>query len=199
MVVMVRRVAAGAVLVLASVFVVGCASNNTDLPSLGGTQLSGPKGVAQSPEQQATGGAMEAVTRYYVVLSRVLTGGDEAEFETVVGPDYLDPLKRELGALRAPGVTITGKVSVAGSPDPSRVVAPQDSDKNPIPGEAQVELRVCEDRTQLKVTGAPAQAVGPQTRLRRFQLINTAWPDPKTWKIARQYVPFQDTSCDSLY
>lgn len=177
----------------------GCAQNDTTLPNLGGPQLTGAPGVMKSPAQQATEGASEVLTSYYAVLSRVLTGAaDPAELNSSVSADYLGQITKEIEGLRGPDVTITGSVRPAKFSPGLSIVAPQDANRNPIPGEAKVELKVCEDRTALKVEGAPADKVPPQTRLRRYVLINRAWPAPG-WTIERQLVPFADYSCDKAY
>ncbi|MBF6333614.1 hypothetical protein [Nocardia transvalensis] len=194
-----RRVTMVRLAVVLAITVAACTSNRTDLPALNGPVLTGPPGVAKSPEQQATEGATAAITHYYEVLSRVLTGaGDPGELASVAAPPYLDQLQREVGDVKGPDATIAGTVR-AGAVSPVKVVAPQDENKAPIPGEAQAEMRVCEDRSGLKVTGKPTDAAVTSSRLRRFFLVDAGWPAPQSqWVIQRQYA-MPNTACDKPY
>lgn len=181
-------------LALLALSVPGCASNTTDLPSLGAA-LTGPPGVLKSPEQQVTEQATAAISHYYEVLTRVTTGGPADELGTVAAAPYLDQLRREIDDLRR-DTTITGTLR-AGSVSSVKVVAPQDDQKAPIPGQAQAEMRVCEDRSRLAVTGRAADALPPPTRLRRFVLINSGWPQGQ-WVITNQFA-MPGTDCTKPY
>lgn len=176
-----------------------CANNHTELPAaLNAPVLTGPPGVMKSPEQQVTEQATAAISHYYDVLSRVTTGtAQDSDLGSVASGAYLGQLAREIHDLKGPNVTITGSVR-AGAITPVKVVAPQDNKKDPIPGQASAELRVCEDRSTLNITGKPAGAPPAQTRLRRFVLVNPSWPAAGTWTITTQFA-MPNTSCASAY
>ncbi|GAB4590063.1 hypothetical protein [Nocardia sp. IFM 10818] len=173
-----------------------CTSNSTDVPNLAGAALTGPPGVLKSPEQQATEQATAAITRFYEVLTRVVTGGADEELEAVATAPYLDQLRRELADLRAPEVRVTGSLRAAAASS-VKIIAPQDEEKAPIPGQASAELRVCEDRSRLQVSGRDPASLPSQTRLRRFVLINPGWPQGN-WVIAQQFA-MPNTDCTKQY
>lgn len=184
-------------LVAAALASASCANNQTVLPALDDPVLAGPEGVLKSPEQQATEQATAAITRYYQVLSGVLSGATaEAELASVASAPYLQQLQREVHDLKSPEVRIAGTVR-AGAVAPVKIVAPQDREKAPIPGQAQAEMRVCEDRAGLTVTGKPADSLPSAARLRRFVLTNPQWPAGQ-WVIERQFA-MPDTACDKPY
>ncbi|QIS22821.1 hypothetical protein [Nocardia terpenica] len=159
----------------------GCSRVTTGPIPAHGTGLSGPAGVAASPEQQAVDQATALLRNYYAVLTRLVRddGADLKALRTVSSGDQVDRARREVAKLRTgEGIDPT----LIGS-RPTRHTVPKDPDTGaPAPGHATIDFDTCvgadRDRSASVIT----------------TLDDPDWPDPAGWRVTRT-VALPDQRC----
>ncbi|WP_157778003.1 hypothetical protein [Nocardia terpenica] len=165
---MIRVVCGGLSLVALS----GCGHVVTGPIPAHGTGLSGPAGVAASPEQQAVDQATGMLKNYYLVLARLARENetDLAVLQTVSRGDQVDRARQEVARLRAGDAsdqTLIGSRA-------TRHTVPKDPDTGaPATGLATIDFDTC-------VGADRARSAAVTTRL-----DNPDWPDPAGWRVAR--------------